>query len=278
MTTQVIDKTDAIFVRDGVKILDDIKPELAVLLASEAPRKFTVKMDGSCGAILRLPDDSVVLCRRQDIKTKSANFPLVRNNVRKATIADQPCLESIMNRSGKKKEIFEVPIYIFMLDEFGSPKPEADHLIGFTPLDPRIPDDAFCLTAMENGKVWVTSSVTDGVVSVVSKTLEEILGDSKMQTVELMGTKICQRYTFSRPVCCINPHGSIEFSTPPPVESRDSLRAWFQTENDNFEANVEGIVIHFPETNERFKVHRGHVDMEKTWKDKKSSGFSFVWV
>lgn len=267
MVVPVIDKTPSVFNSERT----EQQPRFKELYESDAPRKFTVKMDGTCGAVIRLPTGEILLCRRQDIKPRVPNYQFVHDNGKLETIAGRPCFVSQMNRQGKKKVIHQVPIYIFMLED-GKPEARAGHLIGFTPVNPEIPDDAFCCTVREGNSVWVADRLQDRQISVVRRSLEDLLGDQDLLTVELMGEKIASRYTFSEPKCCLFPHGSIEFSTPPPLGSVDEIRKWFETSE---EANVEGVVVHFPE--ERFKVHVGHAGLENVWRSKKASGFSFVW-
>jgi len=97
-------------------------------------------------------------------------------------------------------------------------------------------------------------------------------------TVEIMGSKISNKYGFKDDKHFINPHGSIIYpKNQIPKFSYESLREWFTKDSENRWANVEGIVIHFPEIGTRLKFHRGHVDMQSTWDTKKESGVKFVW-
>jgi hypothetical protein len=97
-------------------------------------------------------------------------------------------------------------------------------------------------------------------------------------TVEIMCKKISDKYNYQTDTCFVNPHGS--FIIPRelvPELNYNTIRKWFKEDDRNEWANQEGFVIHFPKENMRFKLHRGHVGMEKTWQIKKECGIKFVF-
>ena len=93
-----------------------------------------------------------------------------------------------------------------------------------------------------------------------------------------MCKKISDKYSYQTDVCFVNPHGSIIIPlNEVPELDYDTIKQWFQNDKQNDWANQEGFVIHFPEVNQRFKLHRGHVGMEKSWQLKKECGIKFIF-
>lgn len=102
--------------------------------------------------------------------------------------------------------------------------------------------------------------------------------DKQIKTVEIMCKKISDKYGYQTDECFVNPHGSIVIpqNLIPPF-NYDTIKTWFENDMYNDWANQEGFVIHFPNQNQRFKLHRGHVGMEKTWQIKKECGIKFIF-
>jgi len=280
----VINKTESLFARDTQNpsiILKEISLEAQQLIATE-PYTITAKTDGTCGIICCVSKDSYLLMRRQDIRLKSRNYDMVVNNGESTIFAGSKCFVTKMIRgSGKSERI--VPLYIFQLTENNKPEIEYNHVIGFTPILHDFADDKYAVTAIDgiNGspelKLFTTVFSGNLDVEVKSVLCSEILQGNNLLTVEILGSKISNKYGFSNDNHIINIHGSITYPTEhTPELNYDYLKKWFESDSTNRWANVEGIVIHFPLSNRRFKVHRGHVDLESTWKMKKESGIKFI--
>ncbi|RYE14160.1 MAG: hypothetical protein EOP34_07210 [Rickettsiales bacterium] len=286
MSVPVINKTNGLFARDS-------KNEIITLLDNEtlqlldSPNKIiTVKTDGTCGLLVKMVvnETSVyTLMRRQDIKVGSKNFDKVNKNLTLTSVAGRKCIISSITRGGGKNTL-DVPFYIFQLTNDDKPEIEVNHLIGFTPITNKCGDDKHLLSCLHGEnmstdlKIYCSVSTTNFDVDVRLTSAEQILKDSDLITVEIMGAKISNKYGFDNDRHFINPHGSIECNkhSGPPLHDYDLLKAWFQSENRW--ADVEGYVVHFPDVGKRLKVHRGHVGLEKSWRDKKSSGLVFNFV
>ena len=279
----VINKTEGLFARDPNDsriVLQELSPEIKELRQKE-PHVFTVKKDGTC-AIIVVMGKNIWVMRRQDIKVGARNYDMVMKSGQNEVIAGVNCFVTKMNR-GSDKVPKIVPLYIFQLDETGKPEPEFGHIIGFTPLLHDFGDDKYAITTIKgvngNADMQVYTTLFDGSLDVHVDwvPVAELMGSKLLMTVEIMGSKISNKYGFTSDQHIISPHGSIVFplDNQPPVEYNE-LKAWFENDDKNRWANVEGFVIHFPKSNRRIKVHRGHVGLEHTWRSKKESGIKFV--
>ncbi len=281
----VINKTDSLFVRTDTDftIVSSEPCEQFLKLENTEPYIISVKTDGTCALICKDSEGMYHLMRRQDIKISGRNYQTVIDNGIVTTYAGRPCFVSKMNRgSGKSERV--VPVYIFNLTPDFKPEIERVHIIGFTPVLHDFGDDKYAVTAIDgiNGTedVKLYTTVFNGSLDIAVESIpaDIIMGKSQIMTVEIMGSKISDKYGFNTTQHFINPHGSIVYpSELAPRLDYESLKAWFTSDNINRWANVEGIVIHFPKSNRRFKLHRGHVGLEQTWKCKKSSGINFVF-
>ena len=281
----VINKTKSLFKRDinnPKKILDELDDEMKELMA-EKKYIFTVKTDGTCGLIISVEPERFTLMRRQDIKINSRNYKMVMENGCIKEVAGEKCFFTKMVRGSGKNEII-CPLYIFQLGHDLCPELENDtHIIGFTPLLKNFGDDKYAITAIEgdNGEkgMKIYTTLFNGSLDIPVKlcAVEEIMCNSLLKTVEIMGSKISNKYGFTSDRHIINPHGSIIY--PNEINKMplnyESIRNWFENDKNNRWADVEGFVIHFPEINKRFKVHRGHVGLEHKWQTKKESGIKF---
>ncbi|AYV85631.1 MAG: hypothetical protein Satyrvirus27_8 [Satyrvirus sp.] len=291
----VINKTDSIFKRkedQPDQVVDQISDQVSELLAKEKPI-VTVKVDGTCGIICKTEGSDFFVMRRQDIKvcdkdgTSSKKYKSVMSSTLKTVFAGQECMLSAIDRQNGKTTK-SCPLYIFQLDKEGYPEIENGHIIGFTPVDRELADDKYLMTAFQDS--GILTSVFDGNLDVVVKPvpISDLMGQRNIMTVEFMGSKIAQRYGFQpNDPHFICPHGQIVFPPDqvPPFQSYHELKAWFENENNNRWADVEGIVVHFPSNNIRFKVHRGHLGLNTrwgqkqkslhSWDDKKKSGIVF---
>ena len=280
----VINKTESLFVRNSENPLQvtDTLAEDFVKLCTKEPMIVTAKTDGTCAIICRDNDNNCFLMRRQDIKIGNRNYDMVMNNGVYTTYSGIPCFVTKMVRGSGKSEI-TVPLYIFQLTEDHKPEIEHTHVIGFTPLLHNFGEDKYAITAIEgtngtpNMKLFTT--VFNGSLDIPVRTISatELLLEKKIMTVEIMGSKVSNKYGFINDKHFINPHGSIVYSEEVcPTLNYDSLCSWFKNDSNNRWANVEGLVIHFPTCNRRFKLHRGHVGLEQTWRTKKESGIKFI--
>jgi hypothetical protein len=280
----VINKTECIFKRDPSdprKIMPEILPEIEDLLKNE-PYIATVKTDGTCGMVCQTTNGLFQLLRRQDIRIGSRNYNYVMENLTLTTIAGLPCAISKLVR-GNNKTSPTVPIYIFQLDTTGKPELENNHLIGFTPLLHDFGEDKHAVTTIDgkNGtadmKLYTTAFLGSLDIPVRAIPVAELMVNQTIMTVEIMGPKISNKYGFIGNQHFINPHGSIIFqANVMPTITYDSIKSWFENDAENRWANVEGIVFHFPSINKRYKIHRGHVGLESTWRNKKQSGIRFI--
>lgn len=290
----VINKTESLFKRDPQNrklLLKEISPSIKTLLDTE-DHVATVKTDGTCAIIIRMDsddsdnnNDKYYLMRRQDIKVGCRNFKSVMNAGKIIWISGIKCYLSEMIR-GNGINQRTVPLYVFQLDENDKPEIENNHCIGFTPLLEDFGDDKHAIKAIDgiNGdskmKIWTTVFDNDPCIRVKCIDVTTIMNKQPLMTVELMGPKISARYGFEKNDHrhFINPHGSIVFPCQAvPKIDYESIKQWFLNDKDNCWANVEGIVVHFPKSGRRIKVHRGHVDLEKTWYSKTESGLKFVF-
>ena len=300
----VINKTGSLFRRDPVNpkvVVHEANQEIVDLMQKE-PYIFTVKTDGTCGMIVSTETGRFTLMRRQDVKVTNRNYQMVMDNGTLQTVAGVNCFVTKMVR-GTQKSSIEVPLYIFQLGPDMKPEPENDtHIIGFTPLLENFGDDKYAITAIKKQDVvsingapgmMLYTTIFDGSLDIRVEPIpvEEIMGDKLLMTVEIMGSKISNKYGFTNDTHFINPHGSIYYPTAAPEDGSTGkseqsdlappldyagLKEWFENDHNNRWANVEGFVIHFPLSAKRFKIHRGHVGLEHTWVSKKSSGINFI--
>jgi hypothetical protein len=280
----VLNKTEALFKRDPkepTKVTNEISPDVKELLTREK-NIITVKTDGTCGIICQ-DNNNYYLMRRQDVKIGSRNYDAVMKFGKMIEFSGTPCyyVEKIIRGNGKSER--NAPLYIFQLTENGIPDIENYHIIGFTPLLHDFGDDKYAISAINgfNGTpemgIWTT--LFDGKldIPVVKMTVKELMRDKNLLTVEIMGSKISNKYGFKNDKHFVNPHGSIVYPTEMmPVLDYDSLKKWFEEDSTNRWANVEGLVVHVPSVNRRFKLHRGHLGLERTWQIKKESGIQFI--
>jgi hypothetical protein len=284
----VVNKTNAIFTRsetDHTQVLDELKPELKQLLDAGEEYTVTEKTDGTCGMVLRMPNGKPMVLRRQDIKKTNRNYVNVKTNGEIQTIGSKPCWVTTIVR-GEGKSAKTVNFYIFQLSSDLVPEEEADHLVGFTPLDHTISEDKHAITCIctdglngESGmKILVTEFTGSLDIPVKKINAEEFMAGSDLITVEIMGSKISKRYDYGSDLHFLNPHGSIVIPPElhPPFTNLSELKKWFESDSVNPWANTEGVVIHFPKSGLRFKVHRGHCGLEKTWQSKTESGIRFI--
>ena len=281
----VINKTEALFERNPAKpteVFKTITKEVSDLVATQ-PYVATIKTDGTCGLLCK-ENNEYYLMRRQDIKLRSRNYELVMSSGKIITFANRTCFSTVMFRGSGKMER-TVPLYIFQLNTDNSPEIENEHIIGFTPLLHDFGEDKHTISAIDgsNGSanLRVHTTVFEGNLDIPVRLVAaaDLLGGSRsIMTVEIMGSKICNRYGFKSDRHFINPHGSIVYPSDIGVNffDYDSVSAWFAGDANNRWANVEGFVIHFPCCNRRFKLHRGHLGMENTWRAKKESGIKFI--
>ena len=253
----------------------------------DGPWTASIKLDGSCGAILCV-EGQWGLYRRQDINKKSRNYAAVSDRARgmRQMVAGYPCwVTSMVRGTGKHEKL--VPVYVFDVDS------EAESIIGFTVIDPI--EDKYVMSAVDSVEadpfVWVSDfqgSLDVPVVKrldvpvvkrldvpVVKRHMSEVAAGKEMVTVELMCRKFADHYGFTDDRCFVSVHGSIPI--PPefqPQWSYEGILAWFQS--DNPWANQEGVVI-LTASGERFKIHRGHFNMEHTWKATKAAGVTFYY-
>lgn len=276
----VIGKTESLFIRDAFD-KPIIRPEFEALNGQEW--SASVKKDGSCGAIFHF-NGAWNLYRRQDIDRKSRNYEHVgdRSNGQLLVVGGQPCWVTTMLRGTGKNQKY-VHVFIFDLEN-GELPVNPRHYVGFVPIDPI--EDKWVLSAVEenqedstNPYVWVSQPVDGSLdVPVVRRTIRDVMGGQELMTVELMCRKFADHYGYQDDRCFVSPHGAetIPLSVLPAL-SYDALKAWFEGDAENRWANQEGFVILFV-TGQRFKVHRGYVDMEPTWKAKKECGLVFQYA
>ena len=314
----VINKTASLFIRDEEnptmvtsKLSKDFTQCLDAYNAGMEQMIVTVKTDGTCGMVCKVqsqPNQSqdlsladrdenncYYLMRRQDIKIKSRNYQSVMNNGICSIFCGMPCYITKIIRGSGKLERLE-PFYIFQLTPDSKPDIDNGHVIGFTPLLHDFPDDKHAISAIDgfngttNVRFFTTTFNGSLNVGIRSVSAAELMDGLKIMTVEIMGSKISNKYGFTNNKHFINPHGSIVYPMDLPYcqdapcgqalypkFDYDAIKEWFESEALNPWANVEGFVIHFLKSNKRFKVHRGHVGLEKTWVSRKTSGINFLF-
>jgi hypothetical protein len=263
----VFGKTESMFRRnaeDHTKVDPTFHPAFQV----DGSWTASIKLDGSCGAILYI-DGQWGLYRRQDITKKSRNYTAVSDRARgtRQMVAGYPCwVTSMVRGTGKHEKL--VPLYVFDVDS------EGESIIGFTAIDPI--EDKYVMSAVEGPFIWVTDFQGSLDVKVVKRHMSEVAAGKEMVTVELMCRKFADHYGFTDDRCFVSVHGSMPI--PPefqPKWSYDGILTWFQS--DNPWANQEGVVI-LTDSGERFKIHRGHANMEHTWKATKAAGVRFHYT
>lgn len=265
----VFGKTDSMFQRnaeDHTKVDSAFHPRFQV----DSPWTVSIKMDGSCGAIMCV-EGQWGLYRRQDINKKSRNYAAVSDRARGThqMVAGYPCwVTSMVRGTGKHEKL--VPVYVFDVDS-------AESIIGFTAIDPI--EDKYVMSAVDSAAldpfVWVSEFQGSLDVPLIKRRMSEVAAGKELVTVELMCRKFADHYGFTDDRCFVNVHGSMPI--PPefqPTWSYEGILAWFQS--DNPWANQEGLVI-LTASGERFKIHRGHFNMEHTWKATKNAGVRFYY-
>ena len=284
---QVVDKTDALFIRDSydhTKLTNKLNPDFQKLIDSGSKTVTSVKTDGTCGALIII-DDETKLYRRQEIKHKSPNFEHVLTTGKLTEIVGLPCWVADMERDCGHGRKVNAPLYIFQLTDG---RPKRTSMVGFTPVSSEVPEDKYVITALETDPVthvkyiYTTQSISGSLdIPIIKIPVNDLTQGRQMMTVEIMGRKISNKYGFDESFgdkCFVNPHGSIIIPDEElPELTYDANKSWFSNDQTNRWANQEGFVIHFPTENERFKLHRGHVDMLKSWEKKKSCGITFLF-
>jgi hypothetical protein len=284
---QVLDKIDTLFIRDSydhTKLKNKLNPNFQKLIDSGSKKITSVKTDGTCGALINI-DGEIKLYRRQEIKQKSPNFKYALTTGKLTEIVGLPCLASYIKRDCGYGKKITTPLYIFQLKD-GCLKKTS--LIGFTPVSSEVPEDKYVITAIETDPntnvkyIYTTQSVSGSLdIPIIKKPVNDLIRGKQMMTVEIIGRKISNKYGFDESFgdkCFVNPHGSIIIPDEElPELTYDANKSWFTNDQTNRWANQEGFVIHFPTENVRFKLHRGHVDMLKSWEQKKSCGIKFLF-
>lgn len=273
MQVNVINKTKSLH---NDKQLSD---EFIHLIQNETPR-ITLKTDGTCGLIMKI-GDNYTLMRRQDIrvydnKKKSLNKDVDRL-INDSVLINNYRLGTIMRQYGKVNK--EVPFYMFNLGKDTKPEIEVTHLIGFTPVDEENPNDKYIKSCFKNNNtpdLEVYCSVPSNTLDVPVNWFKASDLVNDVLSVEIIGSKISNRYNFKSDQHFINIHGSIEVpNTELPSFEYDDIYKWFRS--DSQWADNEGIVIHFLKAQKRFKFHVGYFDMGEAWKKKKSCGLNFIF-
>jgi hypothetical protein len=284
----VFGKIDSLFKRDEAdhtKVNPTMNPAFQSMVEKGIPWIASIKKDGSCGAVFSV-NGQWGLYRRQDITKKSRNFARVSQpeNGRSEIIAGHPCWISTMVRgTGKHEKLADV--YFFDLTADGLPSVEANHMIGFTLIDAM--EDKYAMSAVEENPVdpmnpFIYASRFDGSLDapVIRTTMKELAEPQGcILTVELMCRKFADHNGFADDRCFVSPHGEevIPGDKMPPL-TYDGLLEWFKGDMENRWADQEGIVFLVPEEKRRFKLHRGHFNMEDTWRAKKASGLQFYYA
>lgn len=281
----VFGKTESLFKRDEAdhtKVNPTMNPVFQEIIDKGIPWVASVKKDGSCGAVFSV-NGQWGLYRRQDITKKSRNYTHVAQpeNGHRDVVAGHPCWVSTMVRGTGKHEK-RVDVYFFELNEEGLPSVEANSMIGFTLIDPM--EDKYVMSAVEMNpedalNPFIYTSRFEGSldVPVIKTTMKELVGEHGLITVELMCRKFADHNGLGDDRCFVSPHGEeiIPVDVMPPL-TYDGLLEWFRSENRW--ADQEGIVFLVPSQGVRFKLHRGHFNMEDTWRAKKVSGLRFYYV
>jgi hypothetical protein len=284
---QVVDKTDALFIRnphDHTKLTNKLNPDFQKLFDSGSKMITSVKTDGSCGALIII-DGETKLYRRQEIKHKSSNFEHVLTTGKLKEIAGLPCWVADFDRDCGHGKKVNAPLYIFQLTDG---RPKRTNMVGFTPVSSEVPEDKYIITAMDTHPdthvkyIYTTQSILGSLdIPIIKIPVDDLTQGKKIMTVEIMGRKISNKYGFDESFgdkCFVNPHGSIIIPDEElPELTYDANKSWFSNDQTNRWANQEGFVIHFPTENERYKIHRGHIDMLKSWERKKSCGITFLF-
>jgi hypothetical protein len=309
MSHPVFGKTESLFKRDEhdhTKVNPAMNPAFQAVIDQGLPWVASVKKDGSCGAIFAV-NGQWGLYRRQDITKKSRSYAHVRETGTSGIIAGHPCWITTMVRGTGKHEKM-VDVYFFDItqakpehirggqhpqqdqDANGLPQIDAGHMIGFTAIDPL--EDKYVMSAVEPNpedpsNPYVFSSRFEGscdipVVKTTMKSLAAIHG-SELITVELMCRKFADHNGLTDDRCFVSPHGeevipAEHMPNPNGALTYDGILEWFKGDATNRWANQEGIVFLVPSTGARFKLHRGHMNMEDTWRAKKESGLRFMYV
>ena len=264
----VFGKTEGLFMRDpnGDRVMNPS-------FDPNEPWTASVKKDGSCGLLMGI-NGSWGIYRRQEIDHKSRNYSRVQTGQR-GIINGYPCWFTTMIRGSGKHEK-EVPLYVFELDAYGLPA--GKQIIGFTPIDAI--EDKWVMSATEanpeepsNPFVWTTES-THLDLRVVKRTIRDTIQQHTTRdvlTVELMCRKFADHYGYQNDRCYVSPHGAEQIPKEElPSLTNQCIKAWFQI--DSPWANQEGFVI--LQSGKRFKVHRGMMDMEDSWRVKKACGLT----
>jgi hypothetical protein len=158
-------------------------------------------------------------------------------------------------------------------------------MIGFTLIDAM--EDKYAMSAVEenpddptNPFLYVSRFNGSLDVPVIKTTMKELAEpQGGVMTVELMCRKFADHNGLADDRCFVSPHGEevIPEDKMPPL-TYDGLLEWFKGDAENRWADQEGIVFLVPEEKRRFKLHRGHFNMEDTWRAKKGSGLRFYYA
>lgn len=283
MFTPVFGKTESLFKRDEIdhtKVNPTMNPAFQAVLDQNIPWVASVKKDGSCGAVFAV-DGQWGLYRRQDITKKSRNYDHVLTTGAKGVIAGYPCWITTMVRGVGKHEKY-TPIYFFDIDAEGLPLIDAGHMIGFTGIDQL--EDKYVMSAVELNPTDITNpyifaSTFEGSYDIPIRrtTMKDLSNGSALVTVELMCRKFADHYGQKDDRCFVSLHGEEVIPADQMPSTYDGLLEWFKNDDTNRWANQEGVVFFVPSSGVRFKLHRGHFNMEATWKAKKESGLRFYY-
>lgn len=280
----VFGKIDSLFKRDEHDHTK-VNPTMNPIFQSVMNQGWvaSIKKDGSCGAVFSV-NGQWGLYRRQDITKKSRNYAHVAHpdNGKKSIVAGYPCWVSTMIRGTGKHEKW-VDVYFFDLTSDGFPSIESNHMIGFTMIDPM--EDKYVMSAVEQNpddvsNPFIYTSQFDGSldIPVIKTTMKDLVKGQELISVELMCRKFADHNGLIDDRCFVSPHGDeiIPMDRMPHL-TYDGFLEWFKGDDTNRWADQEGIVFSVPSCQLRFKLHRGHFNMEDTWRNKKQSGLTFYY-
>jgi hypothetical protein len=292
MSCPVFGKTDSLFKRDEhdhTKVNPEINPAFQAVIDQGILWEASVKKDGSCGAVFAV-NGQWGLYRRQDITKKSRSYTHVRETGQLSVIAGHQCWITTMVRGTGKHEKM-VDVYFFDLDINGLPYLDSNHMIGFTAIDPL--EDKYVMSAVQPNpedplNPYIYASHFEGTcdIPIIKTTMKSLVtqnNGSELITVELMCRKFADHNGLTDDRCFVSPHGeeiipADAMPSPKGTLTYDGLLEWFKSDATNRWANQEGIVFLVPSTGARFKLHRGHFNMEDTWRAKKNSGLCFYYA
>ena len=141
-----------------------------------------------------------------------------------------------------------------------NPQPdEHGHTPGWVPVQVNSRDHLWHLSSIDEvtNTAFVLRQCDAETLELVSVSLESLC-DS---TLELIGTNVngnpYKLGSKQQPLHLLVPHGSIQFSSPPPLEF-DAMREWLDSSEDGA---VEGAVWHC-DSGALYKIHRHHFGLE----------------